>query len=115
MPPSIGQTSTRRPGQRFDSLHTHCSRQRLRQILHHSARGSQRRNDVFRVRRDTVLVQVHTIQFGFSRQAERSRRINGKHHRHCYPKRRQRDAGASDKLSFEKRESAAVEESSQWS
>ncbi len=63
-----------------------------------SLRRAQGCNHVFGVSRNAVLVQIHPVEFGFRRQAQSSRCVDCKHHKHRYPERCQCDACAADGL-----------------
>src|SRR5205814_5159632 len=69
------------------------------------------RNHVFGICGDTMLVQIQTVKLTLARDAQRSRGIDGVHHRERNPKRRGCNSQASDSLRRQKLCAAAIKQS----
>src|ERR1700690_3609465 len=78
-------------------------------------RRSNRRDHIFGVSRNAVLVEVEAVQFALFRYAEPAHCVNGVHDDQRNPKRRQGYRCAADKLSSQHLRAAAVEQALEWS
>src|SRR5437762_8600259 len=92
-------------------------------MMRHSRRLSGCRNDILRIGRNSVLMEIQTVGFTFTLDPQDSHRIYGIHHSQSNREGRSCDDGAADDLGRQQTRTAAIEKalersrvvSSDWS